>query len=623
MSILLEAIPLAQATGFGTLGWEGWLTAALIVVMLAAFASNRVAPDLVMMGVLGLLLVAGVVPLKEGFQGFANQGVLTVAFLYVVATGLKETGAMALLTRRIIGMPRTALAAQVRMVLPVTLLSAFINNTPIVAMFLPVLSALSRRARIAAPHLFMPLSYAAILGGVCTLIGTSTNVVLAGLMSSFDWAKAGLPDTRMGMFTITAVGVPVALAGVLYMILFGRRLLPAAAPDLLDPAKAKQYMTAMRVAHGAAGAALAGKTLEEAGLRQLPGLFLSRIERADETIIAVGPDEVLRAGDVLYFVGLLDSVVDLLKIKGLVQAGEGGTPRTATERPSMRLVEVVVSTSSPLIGQSIRDGGFRTRYNAVVIAVQRQGRQLARKIGDIVLRPGDTLLLEATPRFAEQHRNSPDFHVVNALEGAAAPRHHRAWAAIGVLGGVISMMSTGVIPEVVAAMMGAGAMIGLRCCTASQARAEMSWQVLIVIAASFGVGAAMDRTGLAAAIAGSSLGWARDVSPGFLLAVVYLITLLFTMLLSNNAAAVLMFPIIVEACREHGLNPMPYLISVCVAASCEFATPIGYQTHLMVMGPGGYRWLDFTRFGLPLDALCMAICVGMAPLAYGPLVLGG
>jgi len=612
------------------MGWQGWATGLLILVMLGAFARNKIGPDLIMLGVVLALLLLGIVTPTEAVKGFSSQGVLTVAFLYVVATGLKETGAMQILTAGIIGRPKTPLQAQARFIVPVTFLSAFVNNTPIVAMFMPVISSISRRFGVAPSQLFMPLSFAAILGGVCTLIGTSTNVVLGDLINKHDWAKSGLPETRMEMFTISAVGIPIAVAGVLYMLLFARRLLPSAAGATLDLERSKQYVGAVKVAPGSP---VIGKSLEQAGLRHLPGLFLSSIERDGEVIHAVDPEFRLQAGDVLMFVGILESVVDLQKIRGLVPVSDEVRPDAVRSR--MQFTEVVVSPQSPLVGQSIREGGFRTRYGAVVIAVQRQGHVLPGKIGDIVLRPGDTLLLETTQKFIRTHRDTNDFYVVSPIEGASPPRHDRAWLSLGVLALVIALMSFGEsflawflpasissnMTEMVAALLGAALMVAMRCCTGPQARSGINWQVLIVIACSFAVGTAMEKTGLAGAIAYSVLGWAQSIGPVFLLAVVYLIAMFFTMLLSNNAAAIMMFPIIVEACAMHGLNPLPFLIAVCVAASCEFSTPLGYQTHLMVMGPGGYKWLDFTRFGLPLNVLCAAICIAGAPIAYGPITV--
>lgn len=598
------------------MGWEAWLTAVLLVGMLCTLISGRVGADIVLMGVLTALLLFGVLEPAQALRGFANEGVITIALLYVVTAGLKETGAMTMLTSALLGRPRSELAAQARIIGPVAGLSAFVNNTPIVAMFLPVLSGMSRRYNLAPSRLFMPLSFAAILGGLCTLIGTSTNLVVNSLiLSELDrdpTTAQAVGMERFGMFTLAPVGLPIALAGLAYILLMGRRLLPAGARSDGPETDAREYTVAMRVEKGAP---IVGRTLEEAGLRHLPGLFLSRIERDDAPIFAVGPEERLRENDVLVFVGVLDSVVDLQRTRGLAPVTAGDGPEGV--RQLNRLVEVVISRSSPLVGQSIREGGFRTHYGAVVVAVHRHGTRLRGKLGDIVLRPGDTLLIEAPSGWINLHRDSSSFHLVSELPDAAAPRHERAWLAIVILACVVGAITFEVLAPVVAAMAGAGAMIALRCCTGPQARASVDWRVLIVIGAAFGVGSAMTQTGLAHEIAEGALSLVH--APLALLAIVYALTVLFTACITNNAAAALMFPIALQVATTAGLPFMPFAVCIAIGASAEFMTPLGYQTNLMVMGPGGYRWLDYTRFGGPLTLLCGLLCVPLSALAFGLL----
>ncbi len=591
--------------------WQMVLVAAALVVMLATLATGRFGTDIVMMGVLGLFLVTGIVSPQQAFAGFSNTGLLTVAFLYIVATGLQETGAMSMLTHRFLGRPRTTLQAQARIALPVAGLSALLNNTPIVAMFMPVIRELSRRTGIPASQLFMPLSFAAILGGVCTLIGTSTNLVVYSLINSYNTEHPETPLEPFSLWTLTPIGLPVALAGMVYMLLFGRRLLRARADAAAPADDARQYVTAMQVLPGSP---LVGRSIEQAGLRHLPGLFLSRIDRPTETVVAVAPDEVLREHDILVFAGALESVVDLQKFKGLAPVADEA--RVDRYRPNMRLIEAVISQASPLVGRTIRDAEIRTRYGAAVIAVHRLGHRLRGRIGDIVLREGDTLLLEAEPGFAKRYRTSASFHLVSALEGAAAPRHERAWIAIAVLIALVTLMSSGELPlvgdlpEVTVAMIAAGAMILFRCCTGPQARAGIEWPVLIVIGTSFGIGKAMDTSGLAAYAAHFVTTAAGSAGPAALLAIVYAVTLGFTVLISNNAAAALMFPIGLGVAQEAGLPFMPVAIAIAFGASLEFMTPLGYQTNLMVMGPGGYRYADFLRFGGPLTLLAALVAIG-------------
>jgi di/tricarboxylate transporter len=599
------------------MGWDAWFTAVVIIAMLAVLARGRYGTDIVMLLTVTVFVVSGIVSPTDAFKGFSNTGLVTVAFLYVVATGLQETGGMSLVTSRLLGRPKTIFAAQARLIPPVVGLSAFMNNTPLVAMFIPVLRELSRITRIPAAYLLMPLSFAAILGGVCTLIGTSTNLVVYSLIEGYNKDHKDAPLEQMGMWTITWVGVPVAIAGIAYMLLLGRKLIPVRDTAESGGGEAREYTASMRVP---AGSPLSGKTIEAAGLRHLPGLFLSRIERETESIVAVGPEVEMRENDHLIFVGQIDSIVDLQKIKGLAPLdGEGDSGRY---RPKMRLVEAVVSSSSPLVGRSIREAGIRTRYGAVVVAVHRLGHRLTGKIGDIEIRPGDTLLLETDMTFLRRHRRSTDFYLVSELEGTATLRHERGWVALAILLGLIVMLSVGElpyigkVPEVVSAMVAAAAMILTRCCTGPQARAGMEWPVLIVIGASFGLGKAMENTGLALTIAQNLSAFAAPYGPWALIGVVYVLTLGFTTLINNNAAAALMFPIVLPIAQAGGYHFMPFAVTIALAASLEFMTPLGYQTNLMVMRPGAYRFFDFTRFGGPLTVLCALVAIGVLPIVF-------
>jgi len=598
------------------MGWEAWATGALLLVMMGTLFTGRFGPDIVLLGALVTLLLMGVVEPGEAVFGFSNTGVITVALLYVVAAGLKETGAMGMLTGRLLGRPKSESGARARMALPVAGMSAFVNNTPIVAMFLPVLSGWAKKHNLAPSRLFLPLSYAAILGGVCTLIGTSTNLVIAALLAahSADLVEAGRdPAPEFGMFTITAVGLPMAAAGLAFLIFASGWLLPRREAPFEQAEGAREYTAAMRIDRGSP---VIGQTIEEAGLRGLPGLFLARIERGEEAIVAVGPAQRLREGDVLVFVGRVESIVDLQKMKGLLPVAEGDESPLGL-RQTNRLMEVVISPSSPLVGQSIRESGFRSRYGAVVVGAHRHGGRLRGKLGDIVLRAGDTLLIEAPGGWAEAHADSGAFYLVSEVPDSTPPRHERAWVAIAILAAMMAAITFGWLHTMVAAMAGAGAMVALRCCTGPQARASVDWQVLITIGAAFGIGQGMESSGLAGAIAHYALGWAAQMGPVALLTIVYALTVIFTQLITNNAAAILMFPIAMRAGAEAGLAPLPLAVMIAVGASCGFVTPIGYHTNLMVMGPGGYKWTDYLRLGAPLQVICGVVAILAASMVYG------
>ncbi len=587
------------------LTWQSYFTAAVLVVLLVALVSRRIGTDVLFLAALAALLVADVIDAREAVAGFANPAVITVGLLYIVAQGLKETGGMTTITRRLIGQPRSSLGARCRLLLPVSALSAFVNNTPIVAMFLPVLSGWARRNQLNPSQLLMPLSFAAMLGGICTLIGTSTNLVVHELL-----VEHGLPG--FGMFTLARIGVPLTLVGLVFVIFASTFLLHSqddTTPIGEDP---KRYTVWMRIDPSSP---IVGKTIEDAGLRHLRGLFLAQIEREDEQLIAVGPDQVLRADDRLQFVGVVDSVVELQQIQGLRPDTEQ-LGKLVSPRHQRRLVEAVVSESSPLVGKSVREGQFRTNYNAVIIAVHRAGGRVRKKIGDIVLRPGDTLLLEAPREFAELHRNSSAFYLVSERPEPPSPRWGLAWVAIALLALLVVLIAFQAVDTMTAALCVSVAMIFTRCCTGTQARQSVDWQVLIVIGSAFGIAAALEKTGLASVLAHSVLGRTAGMGVPLMLASVYLLTVVLTSIMTNTAAAALMFPIALSMAQVQAVDPRPLLIGITVAASLSLWTPLGYQTNLMVYGPGGYRFSDFVRFGLPLNVSLGVLAVLIAPLVW-------
>lgn len=598
--------------------WEAWVTLAVVVVVLWVLARNLAAPDVALVGGMTALITCSVASdrfpsAREAAAVVGNEGLLTVGVLFVVAAGLTETGALSVLTDRLLGRPRSIVAAQIRLMLPVMGASALINNTPVVAMFVPLVRDWCRRTGLNPSKFFIPLSYAAVLGGVCTLIGTSTNLVVQGLLLDAQRANPAIPT--FGMFTLTAVGVPVALAGAAFIALTSRWLLPertVSEPTVVDP---RQYTVEMLVQ---GGSPVVGRSVEEAGLRHLPGMYLAEIERSGQTLVAVGPSEVLRAHDRLVFVGVVDSVVDIQRIRGLVPATDQ-VFKLEAPRHNRCLVEAVVSEASPLVGQSIRDGRFRTRYGAVVIAVHRNGQRINRKIGDIVLRPGDALLLETHPFFVSTYRNNPEFFLVSGIEDSNPLRHDRAGVAVAILLAMVVAAALEPVTRVsllTAALLAAGAMLLTGCLSAQRARRSLAWGTLVAIGAALVIGRTIETSGLAGGVSGSLVQLFDPYGAWAVLAAVYLLTLVATELITNNAAAALMLPIALGTSAELGVNVLPFAVAVTIAASSGFATPLGYQTHLLVYGAGGYRFSDFLRIGLPLDVLVMAITLLLTPLLF-------
>lgn len=587
------------------MGGDAWLTLAVVASTIGMLMATRLAPDLVLVGAVTVLMLTGVLSPGEALQGFASTGLATVAVLYVVAAGLVDTGGIHLLGSRLLGRPRSVAAAQARLMLPVTALSAFLNNTPVVAMLVPFVEEWGRRMRIPVSKLMIPLSYAAIFGGITTIIGTSTNLIVNGLL--IDRADS----QGFGFFEIGLLGAPLALAGIAFMVVTGRWLLPDRSAPLRQNEQVREYTLEMLVEPGSP---LVGKNLEEAGLRSLPDAFLAEIERGGTVLPAVSPQVRLQPGDRLLFVGVVDSVVELVRLRGLVPAPEQLFKLDAP-RAERRFFEVVVSRSSPMVGMTIRAGEFRTRYDAVVIAVARNGARMRGKVGDIEIRVGDTLLLESRPSFIDRQRNSPDFLLVSEVRDASLPRHERAWVAIAILTGMVVAATMAWLTMLEAALVAAGLMLATRCTSAGGARNRIDWSLLVVIGAALGLGEAMSQSGAAGSIAGWWIGLAGD-RPWLALAAVYAITSLFTEIITNNAAAVLVFPIAEATAQSLGVSLWPFAAVVMIGASASFATPIGYQTNLMVYGPGGYRFSDYFRIGAPLNVLIGVLAVLLAPLIW-------
>lgn len=587
----------------------------ILVFFLMLLASNRIpAEAAAVLALTAMVLVptkvdgvwqVGVVSISDAVRGFSNTGMLTVAVLFLVVAGLRETGAVEWIARGVLGLPKTHRGALARLVFPLAGMSAFLNNTPLVAMFIPVVTDWAKKIRLRPSQLLMPLSFATVLGGLCSLIGTSTNLVVSGLVVAQTDLKP------LHMFDPAWLGVPATIAGCLYLIIFGPRLLPARASSIESLSNPREYTVEMLVQPGSP---LVGKTIEEAGLRRLQATYLAEIERHGDSIVAVGPEERLQADDRLIFVGVVEAVKDLQNMRGLAPATDQ-IFKLDSPRYRRRLFEAVVSNSNPNVGQTIREGQFRTRYNAAVLAVARQGERIRSKLGDIRLRAGDTLLVEADPNFVENYRHSRDFFLVSMLEDSTPRQHHRAPYALTILAGMIITASFGWLDMLQAAALAACLMVVFRCCTVTQARQSVNGPLLVIIACALGFERALDQSGAAKITADWMMGIAGE-NPWMVLIAVYLITTVVTEVVTNNAAVALMFPIGLSAAETLGVNPMPFIMTIMMAGSAAFATPIGYQTNLMVYGPGGYKFTDFTRVGLPLNLISGAIVVGLAPLVW-------
>jgi len=577
----------------------------VIVFTVGAMAREVIQPAVAVLGAAVVLLLFGVTTPEQAFSGFSNEAPIIVASLLVLARAVDISGVLAPVVSALFGRAAGTHRLLARLLVPVTASSGFLNNTTVVAMTVPTVIELSRRRGLRPSRFLIPVSYAAVLGGVMTTIGTSTNLTVSGLLS-----RQGLPP--LTLFEITPVGVPVALAGLAAIILLAPRLLPSRGEE--RPAWSeggRDFTVTMRVVDGGP---LDSVSVEDGGLRRLHGVFLVEIERDEAQVIApVAPTERLRGADRLTFVGRVDDIVDLQRMRGLAS-----TESTQLERlggGSHSFYEVVVGDSE-LSGRTLREVGFRARYNAAVLAIHRQGQRLEAKLGDVRLHMGDTLLVLADADFRNRWRESREFLLIAPLSGIAPTRQRNAAQVAIIALGFVALTGLGVVTLLQGALLVPLLLIVTRTLTIAEARRAIDVNLIVLIAASFGLGAAVEASGLGQAAAGALLTVLAPFGVMAALAAVYVATVALTELISNNAAAVLIFPVALATAAGLGVDPRPFVMVVLFGASLAFLTPVGYQTNLMVYGLGNYRFLDFTRLGAPVTIAAGIMVLLLVPLFF-------
>jgi di/tricarboxylate transporter len=584
---------------------HAWLTLGVVLFSGILLWRSLFSAATVLMGAMVSLLVGGVITPEQALSGFSNPAPITVGALYVIARAARNTGLLSVVVSRLLDPARSQRSALARLGGATAVGSAFLNNTPLVAATTPQLISWAEARGHAPSRYLMPLSFSAILGGLCTLAGSSTNIVVSGLLET-----AGLPGLRF--FELTPAGAAVAASGLLLIVL----LAPALLPDrrvLHDIARrSREFVVSMSVD---AGGALDGLSVSAAGLRHLQGVFLVQIERDDEVIAPVGPDTHLHGNDRLSFAGNVEQVLDIQSKAGLSLISDESQP-LAPIKSTTSYYEAVVGQASPLIGQTIREIGFRGRYQAAVLALHRAGHRLKGKLGDARLRVGDTLVLLSDPAFAARWESREDFILIRSL-GRTTPRQQRGvLSMLALLALVVTLVTTGHLAFVSAALLGAVGVILLGLVTPTEASKSVDVDVVVMLGAGFGIAQALLVSGLADVLAGGIITACGGLGPRGALLGVVLATLLLTELITNNAAALLVFPIAESVAQTLGQPLRPFAIAVTLSASSSFLTPLGYQTNMMVYGPGGYHFGDYVRLGLPVTALVVALNVWLVPLLW-------
>ena len=569
---------------------------------------NKLPIWLVFIGTLTVAMTLQLAPPAALLKGYSNTGVITVAALYPVAAGMYATGAISLLSDRVIGLPRSLTMAQLRILVPISIVSAFLYNTPLVAMLIPAVRDLTRRTGLNGSKLFMGLSYIALLGGTITLIGTSVNLIIAGLI--VDAVNKGeLFATRpIGLFDPAWIGVPATIAGLAYMMSIGSRLLPDKTGSQAGIEK-RTYRSEFRIEDSK----LKGKTLEQVGLANPIGFTLESLTK-NGTTIRPRPAAVLDAGDLLAFSAPADILPGLWTTIGLVPAY---ATKMFSRRHEHQLVEVVLSARSPAIGHKVGDLPLPdSPYQLMLVGVSRHGQAPREPLADFRLEAGDAGIVEVDDAFFYENRREADFILTKRLEGFRVQRIDRAAVAIVITVGMVVLAASGITSMLNAALLAAMAMLLSGCLTIDRLWQSVDWQTIVVLGAAVGLESAITGTGLAketadlfAAIGGRS--------PMMALTAVYVGTVLLTNVITNVAAAVLMFSVAVSLSTSLGVSFLPFAMILMSGASSAFMNPAGFQTNLMVQKPGGYVFSDFARVGLPLTLIVGLVVLLLAPVVYG------
>lgn len=591
------------------LSWPAVWTAGVILTMIVVLVRETIRPDLALLGTLCLLLLGGAVTPEEAFRGFASPALVTIAALFIVAAAVQKTGALAGVDRLLLAQGGSLSRKTFQLVSVTAGMSAVVNNTPIVAILIPRVQRWAEEQGIAPSKVLIPLSYAAVLGGMMTLIGTSTNLVVSGLLREAT-------GRGFSMFDLTWVGLPAACVGVAYLTIVCHRLLPSRESSVHPTFQPEAYHAAFRVPRGV-----------EVPLRRFKETSLplpSRVQRASGETFLPTDDAVFGPGDVVSFVGTPQSVRAVQQQFGLENvlrferpSGSLPSPELASSDSRSRsgepaLFEVVVSGASALLGRPLRETDLAERFQAHILGIQRRDAEVSGRLEDAVLQAGDLLLVEAPLHFYERWTlNREEFYLVAPATGTPATpsRQHLAPWVLGIFLAMIGGATVGGLPLVTTALTAALAMVAVGALQPIEAQRSVDVPVLLMIGASFGISAALETSGLAAALAHGVVHVTHAAGPVGALVVLYLVTTVMTELLTNSAAAALAVPVALEIAASVGGDPLPYAVAVAIAASAGFATPFGYQTNLMVMSPGGYRFADYVRAGLPLNGIVMAVAL--------------
>ena len=569
----------------------------------------RISLDVAAIAAFATLILGGVLDPAEAVQGFGNTTLLTVACMFVLAEGLQRTGAVRGVGRLVEVAARKNMRVLLLGLLPLVMLfSGVMSNTAVVVLLLPVLVAATQRSRMSPSRVLLPLSYASIMGGTLTLVGTTTTLLVDGML-----VQAGREG--IGLFGITPMGAVFCVVGLTYLVLAGPKLLPNRT-GLVTPITAeatRQYLTEIAIP---ADSPFIGKHLGDFPSLLKKVRFL-QIVRGEEILWPPLNDTELQEGDVLLVKTQQDELVRLLDQRGLRSRSDISHESESIHSHNVALAEVMVAPGSSLANQTVLGAKLRYRFGVSVLAVMRKGTHLREHIGGLALRVGDILLVQGEPgSIARLTRTEDDLMVLGGTRMIEA-RRGKLPMAIGIVAAALTTAALGWIPLVVAVLLGASGLVVTGCISRGQAYRAVDLRILIILGSMLALGAAASKTGLAADIAGGMMSFGEQFGPHGILAMVYLATAILTELVTNAGTASIMVPIALSIADRMGHNYEPYVYAVALAASCSFLTPVGYQTNLLVHGPGGYRLMDYLRLGTPLALMLWALATWLLPMVYG------
>ena len=590
------------------MSFEIGLLLALVLVTAVLFATEWLEADVTALGLLLAMILSGLLPADRAFAGFGSDTVIMILGLLILTAALMRTGVMDIVGRRILRHtgddPRRL---QIVVMIAAAGMSAFMSNTASTAFFVPIVFGIAKRAKISPSKLLLPLAFSSILSSSVTLISTSTNLVVSGMLSDYRLAP-------MGMFELAPVGIPIAVIGLIYMVTIGRRLIPdrfQATENSGDSYGIRAYLSEVLVLPNSP---LIGKTIAECGLGRDLDLTVLRIVRNETDSLAPRAETIIQEGDVILVEGGTEEILKIKDTAGIDIKADVKLADPNLEDKEIGMVEMIILPGSPLVGRTLKGHRFREHYGLQVLGINRHGETIRRKISLLPLRMGDVLLVQGRHAKIKEAASDPTFRVLGDL-AVTRPNTRRAPMACAIFVGVLVLATLKVVTFPVAMMLGALLAFLTRCVTPQEAYSDIEWKAIILIACMLGLGAAMEHTGAALYLSGLIVEGIGRSSPLLLLSGFFFLTVLLTQPMSNQAAAIVILPIALQTAMQLGVNPRAFAMMIAVAASCSYLTPLE-PSCVMVYGAGRYRFADFLKVGSLLTVLIYLIAILLVPIFW-------